>query len=75
MGEMKAIETQVKNCRECPFANNDNEYGFDMCNAPDVKPILSTDEWEELPETGVHKNCPLKENVIIVKLNGEFWEK
>ncbi len=40
MGEMKAIETQVKNCRECPFANNDNDYGFDMCNAPDSKVIL-----------------------------------
>ena len=55
---------KVNNCQDCPFANNDNEYGYDRCNLKDIE--LSN--WEELPGTGVHKECPLKEKDFVIKL-------
>jgi hypothetical protein len=67
---MKSEEIQVKNCRECPFANNDNEYGYDNCNAPNNE--LELLGYEQLPEQGVHERCPLKKSDLIVKLTTEF---
>jgi hypothetical protein len=57
---------KVTNCRECPFANNDNDYGYCDCNATD-KIILI--RWEELPKDKVHELCPLKAGNIMVSLN------
>ena len=59
---MKIIK--VSNCQICPFANNDNEYGYDRCNLIDIELA----NWEELPEDRVHEKCPLKSNSILLKL-------
>lgn len=59
---------KVKNCQDCPFANNDNEYGFDKCNLKEIK----LGEWEELPASGVHKECPLKEKGFVITL--QEWQ-
>ncbi len=55
----------VKTCEDCPFANNDNEYGLDKCNLKDVELIGR----EQLPKDNVHKDCPLKEKDFVVKLS------
>ena len=59
---MKTIE--VSNCHECPFANNDNEWGHDSCNLE----YLNNFPEIELPEDTVHKKCPLKKQNYIIKL-------
>ena len=63
----------VTTCHNCPFANNDNEYGRDKCNHPfnfgKVEAPEYVQYWE-LPKDKVHKNCPLKDesiNVILKK--------
>ena len=55
---------EVKNCRECPFAQNDSTYGFDMCSVSDIKLF----DGEELPPATVHPDCPLKQESITIKL-------
>ena len=53
----------VKNCQECPFCNNDNEYGKDSCN---LNTKITLKNWEELPDNSIHEECPLlKENYEI----------
>jgi hypothetical protein len=47
----------VENCHECPFCNNDNEYGRDRCNLNSE--IILLYGWEELPDDKVHEKCPL----------------
>ena len=32
---MKTLK--IKNCKECPFCNNDNEYGRDECNLKEIR--------------------------------------
>jgi hypothetical protein len=61
---MKVKMIKVSNCRECPFANNDNDFGFDWCNAALDKIELEPNE--ELPEEKRHDNCPLNEEPIVV---------
>jgi hypothetical protein len=60
------MEFKVNNCQECPFVNNDNECGFNFCS---IKNIKLDKQWDELPDNDVHKDCPLKENSVTVKLN------
>jgi len=61
----------VKSCRQCPFANRDNEYGYDMCNHPHNLGKVEAPKYEtfwELPVEGVHKNCPLRYEAITLHL-------
>lgn len=58
----KTIE--VTNCHECPFANDDNEFGKDICNLDDTIYKMN----EDLPSNSVHENCPLKKQSVTVKL-------
>jgi len=55
---------KVKNCQYCPFVNVDNEYGYDGCSIKEIE----LGKWEELPASGVHKECPLKEKDFVIKL-------
>ena len=58
-------EVKINNCRECPFVNQDNEYGFNACNLKDIE----LNRWEELPEDEVHKECPLREMDYLIELS------
>ena len=60
---------KVETCQSCPFANNDNEYGFDGCNLKDIE----LTGWEQLPEEDVHKECPLKEKDFVIKLKDQHY--
>lgn len=64
---MTTTELNVTNCIGCPFAENDNEFGYCGCSIKDIK--LS--RWEQLPSEGVHSECPLKEANVIVKLTAK----
>lgn len=55
----------IKNCHECPFCNNDNEYGRDWCNMKDIK----LPNWKELPSDKVHNECPLLTETYIIELH------
>ncbi len=65
---MKSVK--VTNCRECPFATNDNEYGYCACNVSD-KVSDSLKMWEQLPSDNVHNLCPLKVDEVRVWLNDD----
>jgi len=58
-------EIIVDNCHDCPFANNDNEYGKDQCN---LNTDIVCNGSDELPHYKVHKDCPLKNNSFTIKL-------
>lgn len=56
-------EIKVTNCMECPFATNDNEFGFCSCNISD-EVSKSLEPWSQLPENTIHDLCPLKSDVL-----------
>lgn len=62
---MKQIK--VSNCRDCPFVNYDNKYGYDGCNVIYIK----LDKWEQMPIDEVHKSCPLKTGGLLVELESD----
>lgn len=55
---------KVKNCQECPFVNNDNEYGYDGCNLI----YIDLGKFEQMPSDKAHKECPLKTDSLLVEL-------
>lgn len=59
------VTVTVYNCRECPFVQNDNEFGYYGCSVKDVK----MKNFEELPEDKVHNECPLKKLDFSITLN------
>ena len=68
------MKLEINNCRECPFANFDSDWGWDSCNLEkklggSLRPIESA-PWEELPADKRHKHCPLEKDIFIeIKLN------
>jgi hypothetical protein len=58
---MKVIK--VDNCQNCPFVNNDTEYGYDGCGLKEIKLIM----WEQMPIDKVRKECPLNNDDFIIK--------
>ncbi len=59
---------EVNSCADCPFCNYDNEYGRDGCKANEEIVLNGDGGFEQLPDDGVHEECPLKEDVITVSL-------
>jgi hypothetical protein len=58
---------EIKNCAECPFANNDNEYGSDCCNlALQLGKDIVLDNWEQLPKDKRHQDCPISTKIELV---------
>lgn len=60
------MKITVKNCNNCPFCNNDNEYGY-SCNYPESEVEefeMSGYDSELLPE-----KCPLKKGDVLVTLD------
>jgi len=53
---MKKLEIKVDNCLECPFVNNDNEFGADNCN---LNTDIYSKKHQELPNNKRHEKCPL----------------
>lgn len=65
---------EIRNCQECPFCNNDNEYGFDECNLSNKMCLsnqVSINSWEELPKRHIHPHCPLIIDEVIVGIKME----
>lgn len=61
------MEIKVKTCQTCPFANNDNEFGYDRCNlASTLQIVIPIGYFGELPEDKRHESCPIKDGVKIV---------
>lgn len=63
---MKTIE--VKSCGECPFVNDDNEFGKTICN---LDRNIYNLGYLQLPMSQVHENCPLKTESVTVKLKDD----
>lgn len=59
------MKIEITNCQDCPFCNNDNEFGKDQCNLNDE---IFGYFYEELPSDRVHEDCPLLHNDYEVKL-------
>jgi hypothetical protein len=59
---MKVI---VKNCHDCPFCNNDNEYGY-SCNHPAEGVDVDEHEMTQYGETKLPAKCPLINGEVIV---------
>ena len=58
---------EIKNCHQCPFCNNDNEYGRDMCNLADrIFKDIALGEFEQLPSDKRHKDCPIVGKIEVV---------
>ena len=58
---------EIKNCADCPFSNNDNEYGRDCCNlANHIGKDIELDTWEQLPDDKIHKDCPIDIKIELV---------
>lgn len=58
---------EIKNCVNCPFSNNDNEYGRDCCNlALQLGKYIKLDNLEQLPEDKRHKDCPIETKIELV---------
>ena len=55
----------VTNCNDCPFCNNDNEYGKD-CNYPNNE----VEEYQMTPymEKWLPEKCPLRNGDIIITI-------
>jgi hypothetical protein len=65
------MNIEVSNCHECPFCNNDNEYGRDECNLSEKvdDKLIEGSIWQQLPYDSVHYRCPLKRlNQVTVKI-------
>jgi len=62
------MKIEVKNCFECPFANNDNEYGRVECGlAERLRIDLGLEVWENLPHDRIHEKCPITDKVEITR--------
>ena len=62
---------EIRNCAECPFCNNDNEYGFDECNLSNkmlLSDRVSLNSWEQLPKRHIHPRCPLITDEVVVRI-------
>ena len=69
---MKTIK--VKNCHECPFCNEDNEFGKDQCNiseiyAGDTSSPSSNFKfgYTQMPANARHKDCPLNDEPVKIE--------
>lgn len=52
------ITFKIESCLECPFCNNDNEYGRDTCNLKEI----AIPNGEQLPINKRHHECPLNDD-------------
>ena len=59
-------EITITNCRECPFCNYDNEYGYDSCN---MESSIFARVSEQLPNDRVHELCPLRTQPVRISLS------
>lgn len=58
---------EIKNCADCPFSNNDNEYGLNCCNlAFHLGKDIKLDNWGQLPKDKRHKDCPIETKIELV---------
>jgi hypothetical protein len=61
-------QINVSSCQQCPFSNNDNEFGYNACNLAIRRGTpIELKNWEELPEKSIHKDCPLDDYIFVLK--------
>lgn len=67
---------KIDNCQDCPFCNQDSEYGFNDCNLLTVMnyskngfnlPEISLTMPEQMPDKSRHSLCPLDKYSITCK--------
>lgn len=64
---------EINNCAECPFANNDNEYGINYCNlALKIGMDIKLDNFEVLPKNTRHKDCPIDGKIEINLIHAKY---
>lgn len=59
-------EIEVTNCWQCPFVNDDAEYGKTYCQLNDD--ITMPGSFQQMPKDKVHNQCPLKNGAVTIKL-------
>ena len=59
-------EITITNCNNCPFCNNDNEFGYDHCN---LNPNIFAGVSEQLPNDRVHELCPLRTQPVRISIS------
>jgi len=59
------MNINVSSCRDCPFCNNDNEYGS-SCNFPENE----VEDYEMTPYglKNPPEKCPLNKSIAVVEL-------
>jgi hypothetical protein len=58
---------EIKTCADCPFSNQDNEFGRDSCNlARLLGKDIALDNWEQLPDDKRRKDCPIDSKIELV---------
>ena len=65
MEQNKVEVREVSSCKDCPFCNNDNEFGRDQCN---LNTFILSAKWSELPFNDVHELCPLREKNVLITI-------
>lgn len=70
---MRCEEKRVMNCQGCPFVLNDNQYGFCGCSINDFI-TENLEPWEQMPDNKVHKDCPLLNVVVEVRIDSDYWD-
>lgn len=55
---------KIENCHNCPFCNNDNEYGY-SCNLNG----LDYNEMTQYRDTSIPDKCELKTTAILAGFN------
>ena len=64
---------EIKNCSECPFCNQDNEYGRDSCNLSIlIGKNIFMNTFEELPKDKRHIDCPMDGTIDIKLIDKEL---
>ena len=61
------MEIKITSCHDCPFCNNDNEFGRDQCNLSYILNLdIITGYKNQLPYDKRHDECPLENEIKII---------
>ena len=58
------MKIEIENCQDCPFCNNDNEFGYESCNLAlhlGFRKYIEQIGYNQMPADKVHKDCPIRD--------------